>query len=249
MREIHNLKLLYAEDDGATRAEMVKFLKRRFSRVMAVADGREGVEKFLEQEPDIVITDLLMPGMGGLDFVAYLRERGYECPVLITTALDDRDSLLRSVDQGIVKYIIKPIDTAVLSETLDRTAAKIYRRKSAAVRFDIEGKRELERRIRLETAALLKKRGGKGPREIAVFLSGDTLEVTVSGALSPFESTLFAGGENRVLVEQNRRLFYTVLRGELEALLGAVLHSRVTLHDTRVSAEPERDRLLFNYFS
>lgn len=247
-REIFNFKLLYVEDEEESRREMARFLKRRFSRVILAADGREGLEKFEEHQPDMVITDLLMPNMDGIEMIAECRRRGAECPVFITSALEDVRSILKTVDLGIVKYIIKPIDTEDLSDTLEKTARKLQRRQSPFPHFDMAHKKEIERALRLGISSLLKNRSGKGPRDVSVFIGPETIEVNAAGGMTPFEETMLAGGENRLVVEQNRRLFYAVIQGDLERAMTAALGCRAEFKECRINIAGQKDRLVFAYF-
>lgn len=247
-RNLYNLKLLYIEDDEECRREMNRFLKRRFARVVLASNGLEGWEKFQESQPDLVITDLLMPEMGGMEMVEKIRERGSDCPVFITSALEDVDTILKTVDLGIVKYIIKPINTDELSDNLDRTAGKLIRRKNPDAPFGITKKKEIEGELRLGIASLLKKRSGKGPKDVSVFIGSNMVEIAATGTLTTMEETLLRHEGNRMIVEQNRRLFYEVIRNDIEELGTEALGCPVELTEYRVNPEMRKDLLVLSYF-
>jgi len=245
--ETFNLKILYAEDDAATRREMENFLKRKFSRVILAGSGREGLEKFAQYGPDIVIADLIMEDMSGIEMVERIRGMGADCPVMIVSALEDTRSILRSVDLGIVKYVIKPVNTEELSAALDRVAEKLYSGKSPFLRMDISRKKEIETEIRSGFTALLKKASGKGPRIADVFIGENRVELSAEGILTPLEETLLSVPGNRVIVEQNRKLFHAAIQAELEGMLGTFLASRVALAGTRFDSLGGREEYLFKY--
>ena len=119
---LSHIRLLYVEDEADTREEFSKFLKRRVGKLITGENGQDGLRRFEEQPPDIVLTDLRMPGMTGLEMVRALREKGYRTPVVILSALSDSDTILEAVDLGIVKYHVKPVDTAVLVKEVQALA-------------------------------------------------------------------------------------------------------------------------------
>ena len=246
-RETFNLKILYVEDEAETRREMEKFLKRKFSRVILAASGREGLDKYAQYKPDLIIADLIMEDMSGIEMVERIRGMGADCPVMIVSALEDTRSILRTVDLGIVKYVIKPVNTEDLSAALDRVAEKIYSGKSPFLKMDIARKKEIETELRSGFAALLKKASGKGPRNADVFIGDDRVELSAEGILTPMEETLLSVPGNRVIVEQNRKLFQSAIRSELEGMLAAILSSRMALASARFDSAGGREEYVFKY--
>ena len=79
---IINLRLLYIEDEDDTLEPMTRFLQRRFSKVVTAKDGNEGLRKFNEYHPDIIITDLLLPENGGIDLIENIVYKGSEQEVI-----------------------------------------------------------------------------------------------------------------------------------------------------------------------
>ncbi len=82
-------------------------------------NGKEGIEKFKEVNPDIVITDIMMPELNGLDMAKELKKINSKVPIIVLSAFSDKDKLLNAIDVGIVKYFIKPFDPDELLEYLD----------------------------------------------------------------------------------------------------------------------------------
>lgn len=128
---LHNLRVLYVEDEELTRKEMSKFLRRRIGKLYLAENGKEGLEIYKDQRPDIVIADLVMPTMGGIEMIERIRSMGDTCFIMITSALGDVDSILETVDIGIEKYIIKPIDTDKLVESLIDVGLKVCKRNNS----------------------------------------------------------------------------------------------------------------------
>jgi PAS domain S-box-containing protein len=115
---LKTLTVLYAEDDDGIRGQLAQFLKRRCSVLYAVANGAEGVATFTSHQPDIVITDILMPVMDGLKMGEAIRAINPKTPIIITTAFEETRYFYRAIDLGVDKYVAKPVDLQVLETAL-----------------------------------------------------------------------------------------------------------------------------------
>lgn len=119
---LRTLTVLYVEDDADTRESFAAFLRRPVGTLIAVANGAEGYDAFLKHSPDIVITDILMPVMDGLTMAAKIREVNQTVPIIVVTAFEQSDYLLRAVDIGIDRYVTKPVDSELLLQALLKIA-------------------------------------------------------------------------------------------------------------------------------
>lgn len=249
---LSHIRLLYVEDEADTREEFSKFLKRRVGKLITGENGQDGLKRFEEQLPDIILTDLRMPGMTGLEMVRALREKGYRTPVIILSALSDSDTILEAVDLGIVKYHVKPVDTTVLVTQLEALAEQVLK---ASVRttlianqlVDLEQKQALEKSLRGEISALIKERSGKGPRDLQAFIHGSTVEITARGTLTALEKTILNNRQNTKLVEYSRRVFYLESGHELEAAVAGLLGVPCALEDIVIDSVHEVDQLTFKF--
>lgn len=117
---LKTLTVLYVEDNPDVREQLTLFLQRRFGRVLAAEDGAAGLQAFSRgrPEPDLVITDVQMPTMDGLTLTGYIRELNSDVPVLVTTAHEETDSLLKAIEVGVDEFIVKPVDTRQLTRAL-----------------------------------------------------------------------------------------------------------------------------------
>lgn len=126
---LKEIKILYVEDDEDVMDGAFKFLKRRFTTVYAALNGKEGLEIFMQNSPDIVITDIKMPVMDGLDMSKKIKEINPAIPVIITTAYTEVPYLMQAIDIGVDSYVLKPIVNENLYETVRKCALKfIYKR-------------------------------------------------------------------------------------------------------------------------
>jgi len=103
-----NITILYVEDEEMIREEVAYFFKKYIKNFHVAKNGIEGIELFNEVKPDIIITDIQMPKLNGLDMLKQIDTKNI--PIIITTAYSDIDYFLRAIELNINKFVIKPID-------------------------------------------------------------------------------------------------------------------------------------------
>ncbi|EAJ7041652.1 response regulator transcription factor [Campylobacter jejuni] len=118
-QECKELIILVVEDEVKARESMINILSERFSKVIGAQNGDEGLKKFKKFKPDLVITDIAMPIMDGLDMAREIKEISDDVPIVVLSAYSEKERLLRSIDIGIDKYLIKPVDIEELFKVLD----------------------------------------------------------------------------------------------------------------------------------
>jgi len=106
---LERARLLYVEDEPAIRELLQETVGDEFAAFETASDGAEGLRKFLEGDYDVVVTDIEMPKMNGLDLAQQIRKKSKETPVLILSAYTEKERLFRAIDVGIVKYLVKPL--------------------------------------------------------------------------------------------------------------------------------------------
>jgi CheY-like chemotaxis protein len=104
--KLKTMSVLFAEDDEMSRSTIGRLLSTRFANVYLAENGRAGLEKFGSLHPDVVITDLEMPVMNGMEMIRRIRELGPEIPIIITTGYDDDEHATDLADRTLVKPII-----------------------------------------------------------------------------------------------------------------------------------------------
>jgi two-component system, OmpR family, KDP operon response regulator KdpE len=134
--------VLVVDDDPSIRQTLARQLTLAGYETIAAADGAEGRARFEERRPDLVITDLAMPGMDGLALIAAVR-RVDRTPVLVLSVRGEEEDKVRALDRGADDYVTKPFS---LRELLARIRAQLRRGGPAApavLRFpDLEIDRE-----------------------------------------------------------------------------------------------------------
>jgi len=114
-------RLLIIEDEPVLRLTFRHLLETQGFAVGVAANGREGLEAFRDDPPDLVITDLIMPELDGFATIDSLRREQPELPIIAMSALVGEEEMDRAVAEGAVCCIRKPVDQRQLLELIDRT--------------------------------------------------------------------------------------------------------------------------------
>ncbi len=93
IKDVEMLKqfsVMHVEDDTSVRESLMRFLKRRFNTIYSAKDGAEGLDLYTEHKPDIIITDIQMPVMDGIDMSRRIKELNSEALIIVTTAFNEK---------------------------------------------------------------------------------------------------------------------------------------------------------------
>ena len=103
-------KILIIEDDKFLRELISRKLKSEGYEAIEAIDGESGLKKIKEEKPDLVVLDLLLPGMHGFEVLTFLKEEPSlaALPVLILSNLGQRDEVEKGLELGAMDYLIKP---------------------------------------------------------------------------------------------------------------------------------------------
>lgn len=246
---LKSVKVLYVEDEPITRKQVCRFLSKRVGKVVEAKDGKDGVKKFLEYKPDIIVTDLVMPHMNGIEMMKKLREDGFDCPFIITSALSDSTTILKAVDLKIDKYLIKPIDVNILVDSLTQIASRVMEEEngitilgSSILTEDM--KSELETKIRNLYSKYLKKVIGKGARLIKVFINGKEIEIFLKENLTILEEGLLDAGPHYKTIEVIRRIIYDDTMNEVEEQISEMLGKKVVTKEIEICPKEKFERIM-----
>jgi len=124
------VKLLYVEDDKDVRETTLELLSPFFNEIVVAVDGSDGLEKFYEESIDLVITDVSMPKMNGLDMLEKIHETHPDIPFLIFSAYNEEQYFQQSIELGVEGYLLKPIEFKQFVNVIGKTALKIEALKS-----------------------------------------------------------------------------------------------------------------------
>ena len=102
---LKQLTLLYVEDEDIARLSIGSFLRRYVGTLLLASNGSEGLQLYQEHRPAVVITDLEMPVMNGMEMIRRIRELNHAIPIIITTAYDDDAHYCPEADLTILKPV------------------------------------------------------------------------------------------------------------------------------------------------
>lgn len=134
------MKILYVEDESQAREALTKYLNRRFGKIFTAEDGVEGLSVFQEQEPDLVIVDLYMPNMDGLEMIKRIKKISPNVYVIVTSAVDEVGAILNGVNLGIDKYLLKPINPEELVKLVNAYKEQLKELQTIEEFFTLETK-------------------------------------------------------------------------------------------------------------
>jgi len=121
---LKDLKVLLVEDEEKLASLLKSSIGDYFYSFSIANDGKDGVDKFIKVLPDIVISDIMMPKLDGLQMAQKIKKMNPNVPIIILSAFSEKEKLLNAIDVGVVKYFIKPFDPDELLEyivTLSKT--------------------------------------------------------------------------------------------------------------------------------
>jgi len=127
MHQKGTVKLLYVEDDPITVDRVTRIMLKRFPslKLITAENGQAGLDLFKEQAPDLVLTDISMPVMNGIDMARSIRALNPAAHIIAATAISDTRFLLEAIKTGITPYVLKPIDFPVLFEAITDCLTRI----------------------------------------------------------------------------------------------------------------------------
>ncbi len=111
--------LLIVDDEAGVRASLRMIFNRDF-RILEAASSAVAIEKSQEESPEIVLLDIRLPGVGGLEVLRRIKESNPHCQVIMLTALKTAHTALAAKEYGAFDYVVKPFDVAELSLRVHR---------------------------------------------------------------------------------------------------------------------------------
>ncbi len=114
--------ILVVDDHTALRHAYARMLAAAGYQVTEASDGADACRALEKSSFEVILTDIAMPGMNGVQLLRAVRERDLDVPVLLVTANPTVDSAVQAVEYGALRYLLKPVDRADLLEAVDRAA-------------------------------------------------------------------------------------------------------------------------------
>jgi DNA-binding response OmpR family regulator len=130
------LNILYLEDEENIRNNISKILRFMCREVYEVSNAKDGIAVFNNNKIDIIISDITMPEISGIDFVKIIRNKKNNIPILLLTAHTDTNYLLEATKLKLVDYLVKPLNLKDLKKALSNAAVEYERENGITINFD-----------------------------------------------------------------------------------------------------------------
>ena len=121
-KKINNISILYVEDEKEAQEIILPIIKRRVNNVYLANDGVEALELYKKYKPDLILSDIQMPKMNGLELASEIKEINPSAKIIMMTAYTDSDYMQTSIDLQVEGYIVKPIRKEKLISTIIKQA-------------------------------------------------------------------------------------------------------------------------------
>lgn len=115
---LKNHSILYVEDEPEIRVNITEYLESYFGTVHVAKDGKEALEAYNNHHPDVLLLDINLPYLSGLEVATKVREKDQSVKIIMLTAHTEKDKLLTATGLKLTKYLVKPISPKIFKETM-----------------------------------------------------------------------------------------------------------------------------------
>jgi len=126
----HQISVLFVEDNESIRNLYIKWLEKRVMQVHYASNGQEGMELFTKYQPDLLISDISMPIVNGLEMIKKIKQANPGLYVIIMSAYSFKEYFLEAISLGVNGYLIKPVEPEKLFAMVDELAGYILMHKA-----------------------------------------------------------------------------------------------------------------------
>jgi CheY-like chemotaxis protein len=142
---LKSMKLLCVEDDEIVRNSYKDIFEDFFDDIIFAIDGADGYEKYLSEDVDIIITDYYMPTLNGLEMVEKIRVNDKNIPIILISAMDNKEIIINALRLQVHNFIKKPIEQKMILEALENSsklllANKVIQEKENAKLQELQNK-------------------------------------------------------------------------------------------------------------
>lgn len=123
------LRILYVEDEDDIRETVRDILELYFEEVMVAPNGKVGLEKYLDFNPDIVLSDIQMPEMDGLEMVIKIKESNKNQAIVMCSGYDTKETIKELISKNITSFIVKPINLNKVAKILSKRCKLLKQQK------------------------------------------------------------------------------------------------------------------------
>lgn len=142
--------ILYIEDEDNIRFNIEKTLKLICKKVFAVSNAADALKFYKKNKIDIILSDINLPGMSGLEFAKLIRENNRLIPIILLTAHTNTELLLEATRLRLIDYLTKPIDFEILHDALKRATKEILLNGTYLVNFENNTSYNINKKLLLD---------------------------------------------------------------------------------------------------
>jgi len=128
--------LLLVEDEKSLRESFSKILSLYVDKIYHASDGEEAYEIYSSMQPNIIITDVKMPKLNGIELIKKIRKENSSIPIVITSAYTDSKYLLEAIKLSLVEYVVKPMKESQLNTILSSIAKSLLENSHIVIKID-----------------------------------------------------------------------------------------------------------------
>ena len=122
---LKKITILYAEDDLVIQKQTAGILEGIVKKVHLANCGKKALEIYNKNKIDIIITDITMPNMSGIEFSKHVRKDNSEIPIIVISAHNDSDILIEAIELGISRFLLKPLNISELVQVVTEFSENI----------------------------------------------------------------------------------------------------------------------------
>ncbi len=126
MKFARQLNVLYVEDNEEARESTLGLLDNIFDNITTAVNGEDGLNQFRKDNFDLILSDINMPKMNGIEMITKIREIDKDIPILILSAYNESGYFIETIKQGVEGYLLKPIDLNQFIDMINKAIEKIY---------------------------------------------------------------------------------------------------------------------------
>jgi len=127
-QKMQSYTILYVEDDEKIRDFITEFLSRYCKKVYACDNSEEGLELYHTYKPDILLLDINLPGMSGIDLATLIRQNDTKTRILISTAYTNKEFMLKAIELQLTRYLVKPVTSKELFSAFEKCLDELQSR-------------------------------------------------------------------------------------------------------------------------
>ncbi len=121
----NSYSVLYAEDDESVRKNYVLYLEKYFNKIYEASDGLEALNLYKDKKPNILLLDITMPQLNGLEVIRKIREVDQTTPIIVLSAHSHKEYLFEAIKLNLVDYLIKPINRNEFKEVIENSFKRL----------------------------------------------------------------------------------------------------------------------------